>query len=227
MDSVCDKARGKFITLEGGEGVGKSTALAGIKAFLESQGIVVRQTREPGGTPLGERLRSVLLGNSGEDFEVSPEAELLVMMASRAQHVVEVIEPSLASGVWVLCDRYIDASIGYQGAGRRMGVDRVCRLIDWLNPVRPDLTLLLDAPPEVGMSRAKRRGALDRFEREAISFFERVREAYLDCAAREPARFRIIDASRSLEEVSASIIECLSTYVQVATQPQVFFASES
>jgi dTMP kinase len=171
------RKKGLFITLEGGEGVGKTTNLAFIQHFLESKGMTVVVTREPGGTVLAEKLRGLLLENQNE--LISEKTELLLMFAARAQHLKNVIEPALESGDWVLCDRFTDATYAYQGGGR--GIDT--NLIAWLeqfvqDELCPDLTLLFDAPIELGMQRAKKRGALDRFENEQLEFFNKVRTAY-------------------------------------------------
>jgi dTMP kinase len=205
--SAADRYRGKrgrFITLEGGEGVGKSTNLAFVAAQLEAAGIDVEQTREPGGTPLAERIREVIVAPSGEP--VPPMAELLLIFAARALHIEGRIRPALDAGRWILCDRFTDASYAYQGAGRRLGEEPV----RWLEAqvqgaLRPDLTILLDADPAVGLARAGARGAADRFEREQLEFFSRVRAGYLARAAADPGRFRIVAAGRPLDEVQADI----------------------
>jgi dTMP kinase len=196
--------RGRFITLEGGEGVGKSTNLAFVAAQLEAAGIDVEQTREPGGTPLAERIRDVIVAPSGEP--VPPMAELLLIFAARALHIEGRIRPTLEAGRWVLCDRFTDASYAYQGAGRGLGEAPV----RWLEAqvqggLRPDLTILLDADPAVGLARAGARGAADRFEQERLEFFSRVRAGYLARAAAEPERFRIVDAARPLDQVQADL----------------------
>lgn len=188
------ESRGRFVSLEGGEGAGKSTLLAGLHAHLEQRGIVVVRTREPGGTALGEAVRSVVLDPAIK--EMTAEAELLLMFASRAQLVRELIEPALAVGQWILCDRFADASYAYQGAGRGQPAARIDELERWAcNGLKPDLTLLLDLPVTTGRARAEARGAADRIESEADAFFERVRAFYRQRAADEPARFRIIDAT--------------------------------
>jgi dTMP kinase len=193
-------ARGCFITLEGGEGVGKSTNLAFVAGLLERAGLDVLRTREPGGTPLAERVREIIVSPSGET--VPPIAELLLIFAARSLHVEGCIRPALAAGRWVLCDRFTDASYAYQGAGRELGESPV----RWLETqvqgdLRPDLTLLLDVDPVVGLARAGARGAADRFEQERLEFFRRVRAGYLARAEADPGRFRIVDASQSLEDV--------------------------
>lgn len=202
------RKKGLFITLEGGEGVGKTTNLLFIKKFLEEKGIAVVVTREPGGTVLAEKLRGLLLENQTE--LISEKTELLLMFAARAQHLKNVIEPALERGDWVLCDRFTDATYSYQGGGR--GIDT--NLIAWLeqfvqDELRPDLTLLFDAPIELGMQRAKKRGALDRFESEKLDFFNNVREAYLQRARQYSERIKIVDATQSLENVQSDIQKLL------------------
>lgn len=200
--------RGRFITVEGGEGVGKTTNLEYIRHALEAAGLRVRVTREPGGTPLAEQVRGLLLDplNKG----MSADCELLLVFAARAEHLERVIRPALAAGEWVLCDRFTDATYAYQGGGRGLSQARICELETMIQgDLRPDLTLLLDVPVALGLSRAGERGALDRFEQEQADFFERVRQAYLQRAAAEPQRFRVIDASRSLAEVQVQIDQAL------------------
>jgi len=197
-------ARGRFITVEGIEGAGKSTNLTFVQSLLQLAGRTTVLTREPGGTPLGEELRRLLLAPSNSPMSV--EAELLLMFAARCEHLRRFIRPALERGTWVLCDRFVDASYAYQGGGRRMGVERVRALQDWLgDPLRPDLTLLLDLPVPLGMQRAGRRAAPDRFESEQREFVERVRTAYLELAATEPERFRLIHADRPLRDVQQQI----------------------
>jgi dTMP kinase len=188
--------RGKFISLEGGEGAGKSTLLAGLRDGIERRGMALVQTREPGGTAVGEAVRAIVLDPTQRGL--AAETELLLMFASRAQLVREVIEPALRAGTWVLCDRYADASYAYQGGGRGQPAERIAALERWACAgVTPDLTLLLDLPVATGRARAAGRGDADRIEAEADVFFERVRVAYRERAAAEPDRFRIIDASQS------------------------------
>lgn len=197
--------RGKFISLEGGEGAGKSTLLAGLQVHLVEQGVDLVQTREPGGTPLGEAIRAIVLDAGRRDL--SAESELLLMFASRAQLVRERIEPALAAGKWVLCDRFTDASYAYQGGGRGMPMERIAELERWAtNGLTPDLTLLLDLPVATGRARAAGRGEADRIEVEADAFFERVREVYRTRAAADPARFRVIDASLTPAQVLEAAI---------------------
>lgn len=207
------RAQGRFITLEGGEGVGKSTNMSFVAGVLRDAGIELHLTREPGGTPLAERVREVIVAPSGE--AVSPMAELLLIFAARALHVDGLIRPTLAAGKWVLCDRFTDASYAYQGAGRGLGDEPV----RWLEAkvqgeLRPDLTLLLDADPAIGMARAGARGAADRFEQERLEFFRRVRAGYLARAAAEPGRFRVVDAAAPLEAVQSQIRSHISKYLQ-------------
>lgn len=195
--------RGLFITLEGGEGAGKSTAGEFLKRALGEAGVDLLCTREPGGTQLGERLRAVLLDPEAE--RVDSMAELLMMFAARAQHLAQLVLPALARGQWVLCDRFTDASYAYQGAARELGAHTVSALEDLVQgELRPDLTLLLDVPVAVGMERARGRGALNRFERETPEFLERVRQAYL-CRAARGDRYRVIDGARPLLDVERAL----------------------
>lgn len=203
--------RGRFITIEGIEGVGKTTNIEFIRQWLSSRQIDFIATREPGGTPLAEDIRNLLL--SPRDEQVDEAAELLLMFAARAQHIDQVIEPALAKGDWVLCDRFTDATYAYQGGGRGQGVERI-QVLEQLvqGSLRPDLTLILDLPVEVGLQRAHKRSEPDRFERERHAFFERVRSAYRDIARREPKRCRLVDASRPLEEVQQQIFHLLEEF---------------
>lgn len=200
--------RGLFITFEGGEGAGKSTNLAFVRELLEQAGREVVVTREPGGTPLGERIRELLLhGRDG----MSADSEILLMFAARAEHLARVIRPALERGACVLCDRFTDATYAYQGGGRGVPEARIRALEDWVQRgLRPDLTLLLDLPAEQGLARAGNRGAPDRFEREALEFFERVRQCYLASAAREPERMRVIDAAQDIPAVQAQLRAALA-----------------
>ncbi|MGO4700377.1 dTMP kinase [Dyella sp. 2RAB6] len=192
--------RGKFISLEGGEGAGKSTLLAGLRACIEARGVDLLLTREPGGTTLGEAVRGIVLDPALRGM--AAETELLLMFASRAQLVRELIEPALAAGRWVLCDRFTDASYAYQGGGRGQPVERIEALEQWATGgLAPDLTLLLDLPVATGRARAAGRGEADRIEVEADAFFERVRAAYRARATAQPERFRVIDASHSPQDV--------------------------
>lgn len=203
---------GLFITLEGGEGAGKTTSIAFVRAFLEQAGRKVLVTREPGGTPLGEKIRALLL-EGREDMHA--DTELLLMFAARAEHVARVVQPALAAGTDVVCDRFTDATYAYQGGGRGVAATRIAALEEWVQQgLRPDLTLLLDIPVEQGLTRAGQRSAPDRFEREARAFFERVREAYLAIAAREPQRVKVIDASKDLAQVEQQLRAVLEALVR-------------
>ena len=195
---------GRFITIEGGEGAGKSTAQTFLAEKLTAQGIPVLQTREPGGTPLAEAIRRNLLS---VDEEAPVEmAELLLVFAARAQHLTKVIEPALSQGQWVLCDRFTDATYAYQGAGRGLSAELIGKLEALIQgDRRPDTVILLDMPPQIGLARAKARGALDRFEQEGQAFFERVRQGYLERAAAFPDRYVVVDAAQELSEVQASL----------------------
>ena len=196
--------RGQFITVEGVEGVGKSTNVDFMANLIRAAGPEVLCTREPGGTPMAERIRSMLLDH---DEEPLPDlAELLLFFASRTLHLENTIKPALAAGDWVICDRFTDASRAYQGSARGLGLERVNTLAEWVHgDLNPDMTLLLDAPAEVGMRRARNRGATDRLESEAMSFYEDVRAQYLSLAEAEPDRFVVVDASQSLEDVQKQI----------------------
>lgn len=200
--------RGVFLTLEGGEGVGKSTNHAFIAAWLRAQNIPFIETREPGGTPLAEDIRAMLLQPRSE--KVAEKTELLLMFAARAQHLNAVIEPALAAGTWVLCDRFTDASYAYQGFGRGLDL-HVIEVLETLvqAELKPDVTVLLDADPRVGMARAAQRSAADRIEQEQLSFFDRVREGYLARVAADPQRFIVIDAERELEQVQSALEQAL------------------
>jgi dTMP kinase len=196
--------KGYFISLEGGEGAGKSTQNRRIVRWLERQGRQVVETREPGGTVVSEQVRQVLLDTRNRSL--NPTAELLLMFAARSQLVQEVILPALALDKVVVCDRFADASYAYQGGGRRLGAAVVAKVEEIvLGDLQPNLTLLFDIPVEQGMTRVAGRGAADRFENETLAFFERVRQAYLDRAAGDPGRFRIIDASLDEDRVWAQV----------------------
>jgi len=200
--------RGCFITLEGIEGVGKSTHLDFIAETLRGSGHDVVLTREPGGTPAGEVIRELLLGNGNS--ALVPKAELLLIFAARAQHLEQVIVPALAGNRTVICDRFTDASYAYQGAGRGIHRDEIRILEEFVQKgLKPDLTLLFDAPAETGLQRVNRRGAADRFEAETVAFFRNVRQAYLALAAGEPDRIKIIDAGRPIEEVREAVATIL------------------
>src|SRR5579872_2786412 len=192
--------KNKFITIEGIEGVGKTTAVKVIQNYLIHKQQAFILTREPGGTVLAEQMRKILLTPHQE--ELVSDAELLLMFASRAQHVAHVIVPALQAGKWVISDRFVDASYAYQGGGRKMDMKKIEMLDEWIvGDVQPHLTILLDAPPEIGLTRAKNRGPHDRIEQEKIDFFERVRDIYLKRAKKFPKRFYVIDATQSLEKV--------------------------
>jgi dTMP kinase len=203
-------ARGKFITVEGIEGAGKSSNLDFIRGLLEEAGQQVLFTREPGGTPLGEEIRDLLLGH--KHTGMGDDTELLLMFAARAEHLEQKIRPALDAGIWVLCDRFTDASYAYQGGGRGIDIERIRALENWTQgDLRPDLTLLLDLPVETGLERAGKRSDPDRFEKEAARFFESVRNAYLEIAWNEAGRVKVVDASPSLGEVQSRIAEILHT----------------
>jgi len=196
------------LTLEGAEGVGKSTNIEFITEHLEQRGIEYVLTREPGGTPLAERIRDLLLMVHEEPM--SELSELLLVFAARAQHLDKVIEPALAAGKWVVCDRFTDATFAYQGAGRGLSIETIGQLQSMVQgELRPDLTIILDLDPEIGMQRASNRGELDRFEREQQSFFRSVRQGYLDIAAAEPERCLVIDASKPLVDVKLDLLAAL------------------
>lgn len=198
-------ARGLFITVEGGEGVGKTTNITLLANYLTERGVDLVTTREPGGTQLGEDIRSLLLQPHSEPISIM--AELLLIFAARAQHIREVIEPALSQGKWVLCDRFTDATYAYQCGGRGIQSDLVNQLERLVqNGLCPDRTILMDAPVEVGMSRARDRGALDRFERESPEFFERVRASYLQLANANGERYHILDVGRPLEDVQSELL---------------------
>lgn len=195
---------GLFITLEGPEGAGKSTNREYLAERLRERGLDVVLTREPGGTPLAERIRELLLAPSDE--AMAADTELLLVFAARAQHLAEVIRPALARGAVVLCDRFTDATYAYQGGGRGLSQERIATLETFVQgALRPDLTLVFDLPVEVGLARAAARGRLDRFEQEGKAFFEAVRQAYLQRAGREPQRYRLLDAAQPLEAVQRAI----------------------
>lgn len=197
-------SRGQFITFEGTEGVGKSTQLVNAAEALKSLGVDFIVTREPGGTPMAEAIRELLL--APRDEPVNDITELLLMFAARAQHLHTRILPALEQGTWVLCDRFTDATFAYQGGGRGVPEERIA-LLEYLvqGDVRPDHVVLLDAPVETGMARARQRGELDRFEQEAVSFFQRIRDAYLSRAQADQQRYSIVDAAAPLEEVTANV----------------------
>jgi len=200
--------QGKFITLEGGEGAGKSSNIPFIETYLRERDIHILMTREPGGTSLSERIRDILLDKNEQ--HMTSDTELLLMFAARAQHLEQVILPALANGQWVICDRFTDATYAYQGGGRGIANERIAILEQWVQgDVRPDMTLIFDLPVEVGLARAGQRSTPDRFEQENRRFFERVRAAYLRRAEAAPQRYTIIDASPELPVVQAQIAAVL------------------
>lgn len=210
--------KGCLITLEGGEGAGKSTVLAAMREQLVASNYTVVQTREPGGTPLGEALRTVVL--DAHYRGMCAQSELLLMFAARAELVHAVITPALAAGQWVLSDRFTDASFAYQGGGRGQPQERIASLAQWTTAgLQPDLTLLLDLPVQQGLARMHGRGPADRIEMETANFFERVRAAYRALAAAEPQRFRIIDASQPLDHVLAAARTTLAEFLQSQVPP--------
>lgn len=203
-------SRGRFITLEGVDGAGKSTHTEWIAEFLRGQGLEVVSTREPGGTPLGERLRALVLTDP-----MGLDTETLLMFAARCEHLHQVIEPALARGAWVVCDRYTDATYAYQGGGRGLGAARVAALETWMQAGRPDRTWLFDVPLEVARARLADAREPDRFEREGVAFFERTRAAYQARAAAEPDRIRVIDSTRAIAAIRAELEAGLRELVAV------------
>jgi len=204
--------RGRFISFEGGEGVGKTTQIGRLAAFLRDRGIDVVVTREPGGTEVGEAIRGVLLDKSLPAMHA--DTELMLMYAARVEHVWRLIRPALEAGQWVLSDRFADASHVYQGVGRGLDPARIEALDDWsLRGFAPDRTILFDMPVEAGMARVRSRGATDRFEEEKLAFFERVRQGYLDRARRFPERFVVIDAAREIDAVTRDLIRVVSSWL--------------
>jgi dTMP kinase len=203
---------GKFITLEGIDGAGKSTHLARLGDFLRRRGLAVTTTREPGGTALGEKLRELLLER---DARLHPETETLLMFAARREHLAKVILPALASGAWVLCDRFTDATFAYQGGGSGIEWARIEALERWVQGDRqPDLTVYFDVPTDVGRSRSSRIKAPDRYEREETEFFERVRAAYLRRAADAPERFRVVDGCATVAEIAARLERVFEAFLK-------------
>ncbi len=208
------RQRGRFITLEGGEGAGKTTNMAYIATRLRATGLTVVETREPGGAPLAEAIRGLLLDASNNSMH--PDTELLLMFAARSQHLHERVYPAIARGDWVLCDRFTDATYAYQGGGRQLDMQRIAQLEAWVQQeFQPCRTLLFDLPVELGLKRAGERGALDRFEREELAFFERVREVYLQRAKAFPDRFRVLDASEALAAVRARLDRLIDELLDV------------
>ncbi|WP_457790162.1 dTMP kinase [Pseudomonas sp. PL-6] len=205
---------GLFITLEGPEGAGKSTNRDYLAERLRERGVDVLLTREPGGTPLAERIRELLLAPSDEPM--ASDTELLLVFAARAQHLQQVIRPALARGAVVLCDRFTDATYAYQGGGRGLSGERIALLENFVQgELRPDLTLIFDLPVEVGLARAAARGRLDRFEQEGRGFFEAVRQAYLQRAAQAPQRYRVLDAGQTLAQVQADLDALLPSLLEI------------
>ena len=205
--------KGLFIVLEGGEGAGKSTQLAYVQQRLEAAGKTLCVTREPGGTPLAERIRSLLLDKA--ETAMADDTELLLMFASRAQHLAERIRPALEAGQWVLCDRFTDATYAYQGGGRGIPMARIAELENWVQgELRPDCVLILDLPVETGLERAGNRGELDRFECEQRDFFDRVRATYLARANQDPQRYYVLDASQDIPGVQAQIDRVLANLLE-------------
>ncbi len=203
------KGRGLFITIEGGEGVGKSTNIEVVRSFLKENDVEYLLTREPGGTLIAEKIRQLLLDKQEEEFDST--AELLLVFAARAQHLRKLIEPTLASGKWVLCDRFTDATYAYQGAGRKLDNSLIASLENIVQgDLRPDLTIILDLDPETGLERARSRGELDRIESEQLSFFHAVRECYLSIADRDKQRCLVIDASLDEDAVAEQIRKALA-----------------
>jgi dTMP kinase len=212
MNQSATAAAGRFITLEGIEGAGKSTVAQVVCDWLKARGITVQATREPGGTPLAERVRQVVLERGTE--QISPATETLLMFSARGIHLENLIRPALARGDWVVCDRFTDATRAYQGAGRGVSAELIETLARAVQgDLQPDCTLLLDLPPAVGLERARQRSgiAADRFEAEAEAFFEKVRAAYLELAASEPHRIRVVDASGDLPAVQSQVVAILES----------------
>ena len=208
--------RGRFITFEGGEGAGKSTVIRALRERLDALGVTYAATREPGGTPLAEAIRTLVLGAEWQG-QLCAETELLLVFAARAQHVRERVLPLLEGGTWVIADRFTDASFAYQGGGRGQPVERLRELESWAAcALQPDLTFLLDVPVDVGLARAQARGERDRMELEQDAFFERVRGAYLARAAEFPARFRVIDATRPQHAVADAVLAAFDTWYREA-----------
>lgn len=201
--------QGVFITIEGIEGVGKTTAVKFMEKYLAAANKEFIVTREPGGTVIAEDIRRILLTPHTE--KLVDESELLLMFACRAQHIAHKIEPALAEGKWVISDRFVDASFAYQGGGRQLNMDQIATLEKWVVKTYPAATILLDAPPKLGLARAKNRGEHDRIEQEKVEFFERVRKVYLERAAADKKRFHVIDATQPLKAVHAEIKNVLDT----------------
>jgi len=203
--------RGKFITLEGIEGSGKSTSLDTISKILDTLDIEFIITKEPGGGPLGKDLRKILLDKK---TSISPEVELLLMMADRKNHIDNIVEPSLKKGVWVISDRYLDSSYAYQGGGRQIDTSKIDLLTELLKLPIPDLTILFDLSPEIALQRAKNRSELDRFESEPIDFHQRIREAYLNLANDNVERYVVIDASKDIQNVKDQVQKKVNQFIE-------------
>ncbi|WP_295459136.1 dTMP kinase [uncultured Thiodictyon sp.] len=196
--------RGRLITFEGIEGAGKSSQIAPLADWLRARGLTVITTREPGGSPIAERIRALLLDRANTGMDGT--AELLLVFAARAEHLAQVITPALTAGTWVLCDRFTDATYAYQGGGRGIDPSRIAVLEDLVQgALRPDLTLVFDLPPALGLARARGRSEPDRFEAERLSFFDTARAVYLSRAAADPGRYRVLDTTRPFGEVSAAV----------------------
>ena len=207
--------RGKFISIEGIEGVGKSTAIRFLNKHLDQQGLSTVLTREPGGTAIAEEIRQILLAH--HDEVMAPDTELLLMFAGRAQNIAEIIRPALRRGQWVIADRYVDASFAYQGGGRGIELDKVRELADWvLKGLWPSLTILLDAPVDIGLQRIDSRGARDRIELEGVEFFERARATYLELASLDSQRFCVIDATQSLAAIEKQLVQAVEPMLELA-----------
>ena len=203
--------QGKFITLEGIEGSGKSTSLQTITDYLDNLNIEFIVTKEPGGGPLGRDLRKILLDK--QSF-ITPEVELLLMMADRKDHIDNLVLPNLQNGVWIISDRYLDSSYAYQGGGRQIDTSKIDLLTKLLNLPMPDLTLLFDLSPEMALERAKKRSELDRFESEPLAFHTRIRDAYKLLAQQDPNRFVLIDATKNLESVQSQVQNCIGEFTK-------------
>jgi len=202
---------GKFITIEGGEGAGKSTNIEFIKDFLQQKDLDIVLTREPGGTPIAERIRTILLDKSATSID--SDTELLLMFAARSQHLSEVILPALNRGAWVVCDRFTDSTYAYQGGGRGIDMQRIEKLEDWVQgELRPDLTIIFDLPIEVGLERAGKRSQPDRFELEDIQFFERVRDGFLSQAKKNPERYAVINAEPEISVVQNELTQLMNKW---------------
>ncbi len=212
--------KGRFITVEGGDGAGKSTHIPYLKNLVEQSGFEVLLTREPGGTELGEKLRDILL--KSDPIPISDDAELLLMFAARMQHIEEIIKPALNKGSWVICDRFTDATYAYQAGGRGIDQNRIARLEQWVQRgLQPDLTVLLDLPVETGMQRVRSRGEPgDRFEKQKLEFKSAVRRNYLHRANDFSDRIKIVDSSQSLSRVSDEISKVFSTFLTITLQTE-------